>query len=218
VTSERQKAANRANACHSTGPTTPEGKAAVRFNAFRHGLLAQDVVLPGEDADAFEDLWNRVRAVCSPVGPIEEFLMDRVVNGMWRLQRLTRAETALLHSRVQGLKADQLATEVGSYEETIGGRFGLAPHITDKAAHTEASEALGRARYERDREEVLLGRAIDADAKAGDAFTKLARYERSLERSLLRALEELRQLQDRRRKRPSSPILDAVTVTAGDTE
>jgi hypothetical protein len=77
---------------------------------------------------------------------------------------------------------------------------------------------LGRARYERDREEVLLGRAIDADAKAGDTFTKLARYERSLERSLLRALEELRQLQDRRRKRPSSPILHAVTVTAGDTE
>jgi hypothetical protein len=45
MTSERQKAANRANALHSTGPKTEEGKAAVRFNAFRHGLLAQDVVL-----------------------------------------------------------------------------------------------------------------------------------------------------------------------------
>ena len=50
MTSERQKAANRANALHSTGPKTPEGKAAVRLNAFRHGLLARDVVLPGEDA------------------------------------------------------------------------------------------------------------------------------------------------------------------------
>ena len=52
MTSERQKAANQANALHSTGPKTPEGKAVVRFNAFRHGLLARDVVLPGEDADA----------------------------------------------------------------------------------------------------------------------------------------------------------------------
>ena len=55
------------------------------------------------------------------------------------------------------------------------------------------ARALGRARYERNRDEVLLGRAIDADAKEGDILGKLARYERSLERSLLRALDELRQ-------------------------
>jgi len=218
MTSERQKTANQANALHSTGPKTQEGKVAVRFNAFRHGLLAQDVVLPGEDADAFEDLWNQVRADRSPVGPIEEFLVDRVVNAMWRLQRLARAETALFHSRVQGLKADLLAIEVRSHEETFVDRLQLPTHITDKAAHTEAREALGRARYERNRDEVLLGRAIDADAKEGDAFAKLARYERSLERSLLRALDELRQLQDRRRNRPAPPISDAVTLTAGDTK
>jgi hypothetical protein len=58
VTSERQKAANQANARHSTGPKTRKGKAIVRFNAVRHGLLTRDVVLPGEDADSFEDLWN----------------------------------------------------------------------------------------------------------------------------------------------------------------
>src|SRR5262245_8915589 len=102
--SERKKAANQANAVRSTGPKTPEGKAAVRFNAFRHGLLARDVVLPGEDEEAFEDLRNQVWADRSPVGPIEEFLVDRIVNAMWRLQRLARTETALLHSLVQGLK------------------------------------------------------------------------------------------------------------------
>jgi hypothetical protein len=217
VTSERQKAANRANALHSTGPKTLEGKGAVRFNAFRHGLLAQDVVLPGENADAFEDLWNQVRADLSPVGPIEEFLVDRVINAMWRLQRLGRAETALFHSRVQGLKADRLAIEVRSYRDSFL-NLQFPSVITDEAAHAAASEALGRASYERDRDEVLLGRAIDADAKEGDAFTKLARYERSLERSLHRALDELRQRQDKRRNRPSSPISDAITLAAGDTQ
>src|SRR3974377_2347583 len=112
VTSERRKAANQANARRSTGPRTPEGKAVVRLNALRHGVLARDVVLPGEDADAFEDLWNQVRANFSPVGPIEEFLVDRVVNSMWRLRRLVRAETALFHWRVYGLKADRLAKQV----------------------------------------------------------------------------------------------------------
>ena len=140
MTSERQKAANQANALHSTGPKTQEGKAAVRFNAFRHGLLAQDVVLPGEDADAFEDLWNQVRADRSPVGPIEEFLVDHVVNAMWRLQRLARAETALFHSRVQGLKADRLAIEVRSYEKTLLDGASFPTVITDNAAHSEASE------------------------------------------------------------------------------
>ncbi len=173
MTSEQQKAANRENALHSTGPKTPEGKAVVRLNALRHGLLTRDVVLPGEDADAFEDLWNQVRAELSPVGPIEELLADRVVNAMWRLRRLARAETALFHSRVYGLKADRLTKEVLSFIQKL-------PYftvITDKAAHAEATEALKQAEYERDRDEVLLGRALDADAKEGDAFGKLIRYE-----------------------------------------
>jgi hypothetical protein len=217
VTSERQKAANQANARYSTGPKTPEGKAAVRLNAFRHGLLARDVVLPEEDSDAFEDLLNRVRAELSPMGPIEELLADRVVNTMWRLGRSARAETALVDWRVRQLQVSKLADQVGSHESTLAD-FRFLTHITDEAAHTEAKEALARAKHARDRDEVLLGRAFDVDAKESDALGKLARYERSLERSLFRTLDELRQLQDRRRNRSSPPILDAITLAAGDTE
>jgi len=217
MTSERRKAANQANARRSTGPQTPEGKAVIRLNALRHGLLARDVVLPGEDADAFEDLWNQVRADLSPMGPIEELLSERVVNAMWRLRRLARAETALLHWRVHWLRADRLAKQVRSYEETLLDRLSFPSDITDKASHTEATEALGQAEDERDRDEVLLGCALDADAKEGDAFGKLARYETSLERSLFRTLYELRQVQDERRNRRPSPILDAVALNAGGT-
>ena len=39
--SQRQIDANRRNAQHSTGPRTPEGRAAVGLNALRHGLSAQ---------------------------------------------------------------------------------------------------------------------------------------------------------------------------------
>jgi len=140
MTSKRQKAANQANALHSTGPRTQKGKAAVRFNPIRHGLLARDVVLPGEDADAFEDLWNQVRAKLSPEGPIEEFFVDRVVNAMWRLQRLARAETALFYARVQELAADLLSKEVRSYENSIGDLFPLSN------SHHRQSCACGSAR------------------------------------------------------------------------
>jgi hypothetical protein len=123
MTSEKRKAANRANARHSTGPKTPEGKRAVRLNGLQHGLLSQDVVLPGEDENAFELLRNEVHADFSPSGPVETFLADRVVNTLWRLRRLERAETALFHWRVYGLKAERLAAKVRAHEETncVGG-------------------------------------------------------------------------------------------------
>ena len=111
-------------------------------------------------------------------------------------------ETALFHRRVHGPKADRIAKRVRSYEETLLDRLSFPTDITDKASHGEATEALGHAEDERDRDEVLLGRALDADAKEGDAFGKLARYETSLERSLFRTLYELRQVQDERRNRP----------------
>jgi hypothetical protein len=215
MTSEKQRAANRANAQHSTGPKTPEGKAAVRLNACWHGLFARDNILPGEDPDAFDDLWNQIRANLLPEGPIEEFYVDRVVNAMWRLRRLEQAEIALLHSRVHGLMADRLAKRVDTLEHPFKADFTT---ILDKAAHSEASEALRRAEDERDRDEFLIGRVIDADAKEGDAFTKLARYERSLERSLHHALNEFHHLRDKRRDRPRPPILDAITLNTEGTE
>ena len=209
MTSERQKTANRSNALHSTGPKTPKGKAVVRLNALRHGLLARDALLPGEVADAFEGLWNQVRAELSPSGAIEEFLAERVVNAMWRLRRLARAETALFHWRVYELKANRLAEQARSYVEPLpaGPSFTI---ITDEASHTKAMEERAGAEYERDRDEVLVGCALDADAKEADAFGKLARYETSLERSLFRTLHELRQMQDRRNRSPY-PILNGAS-------
>jgi len=227
MTTERQKAANRANARRSTGPKTLKGKATVRLNAIRHGLLARDAVLPGEDSDAFEELWNEVWADLSPVGPIEKLLVDRAINAMWRLRRSARAETALLHWRVYCLKVMKLQQRVRSYETRPSRPLFFkgkpvfsdeGPLITDKASHSEATEALAEAESERDRDEVLLGCAFDADAKAADTFAKLARYETRHERSLFRTLNQLRQMQEKRRNRRSSSMSDAVTSGADDTQ
>jgi len=110
-----------------------------------------------------------------------------------------------------GVKAGRLAEQVRSCEETFADRISLPSQITDATLHAEATEALGAAKYERDRDELLLGRAFDADAREGDAFSKLIRYETGLERSLFRTLFEFR------RHRPPSPTLDAVTRNAEQT-
>jgi hypothetical protein len=83
---------------------------------------------------------------------------------MWRLGRLTQAETALFDWRVRILKVGQLADQVRAYDVP----YPTFPfRITDKAAHTEATEARAWATHGRD--QVLLGRALDTNAKEGDA-------------------------------------------------
>src|SRR5579863_5462974 len=44
--------ANRQNSLLSTGPKTPEGKAASSRNALKTGLTGRTVLLPGDDAEA----------------------------------------------------------------------------------------------------------------------------------------------------------------------
>jgi hypothetical protein len=54
MASDRQIAANRANARRSTGPKTNAGKALSRMNALRHGLTAHKLLVNGESPQDFE--------------------------------------------------------------------------------------------------------------------------------------------------------------------
>lgn len=56
MTSPKKSEANRKNARKSAGPRTSEGKAVVARNAIRHGLLSDETLMPGEEADIFESL------------------------------------------------------------------------------------------------------------------------------------------------------------------
>ena len=53
MASQKQIDANRINARKSTGPRSPEGKAASKRNRLTHGIRAEEHVLPGEDPAEF---------------------------------------------------------------------------------------------------------------------------------------------------------------------
>ena len=94
MSTDRQIEANRLNAQHSTGPSTPEGRAAVRLNGLKHGLCAETIVVPGEDPAAFEAMLEAYRAEYQPATPSAEFLVRQVAMADWRLLRLHRIEAS----------------------------------------------------------------------------------------------------------------------------
>src|SRR5215831_5608041 len=57
-----QIAACAANAQHSTGPRSPEGKAVSSRNALKLGLYSQSDILPGEDPAEFDQLLHDFEA------------------------------------------------------------------------------------------------------------------------------------------------------------
>ena len=93
MTTDRQLAANRQNAQHSTGPRTAEGKAASSRNNTRHGLRSTSPVLPRlESIEAWEQHRTSTIASLAPETAIEEALAERVALILWRLNRVVRYE------------------------------------------------------------------------------------------------------------------------------
>jgi len=149
MASDKQIRANRRNARKSTGPKTPEGKAAVSLNPLKHGLLSQQTLLPNEDEASLMQLSERLHSQLQPVGELESLLVERIVAAAWRLRRV-------------------LAVEAGIYEKE---------------------------RFSYTGEEDGFGIAFIRDANGANAFSKLSRYETTIERGLYKALHELQRLQ-----------------------
>jgi hypothetical protein len=86
---------NRQNAQSSTGPQTPQGKAASSMNAVKTGLTGRTVLLPSDDVAAFEShikaYWDEYR----PQGLRESELVQSLAETRWRLDRIVSLESAI---------------------------------------------------------------------------------------------------------------------------
>jgi hypothetical protein len=94
-TSESRLAANRANAQLSTGPRTSAGKAISCMNAVKTGLTGRTVLLPSDDADAYQQHLSAYENELQPVGLRERELVQSLADIQWRLQRIPGLEMAI---------------------------------------------------------------------------------------------------------------------------
>jgi hypothetical protein len=114
MTSDKQIRANRRNARKSAGPKTPHGKAAVRLNAIKHGLLSGQILLPNEDEASLMKLSEHLHSQLLPVGELESILVDRIVAATWRLRRVLAVEAGVYEEQRFGFMGD---------EHGLGGAF-----------------------------------------------------------------------------------------------
>lgn len=96
--SERKLSANRANAKHSTGPRSREGKARSSHNALRHGILAKaafNARIDGPSRRAeFDALVAGLAQEYQPQTMTEQMTVQQLAGCYWRLAKVWRFEQA----------------------------------------------------------------------------------------------------------------------------
>jgi hypothetical protein len=143
-TSEARILANKANAQHSTGPKTVEGKANSRCNAFKHGLTGEGVAMSIEDAAEVEQLFEEISSELKPSGPTGRVLVRRLATLAIRLDRCVAQETAAISDHVRQAKIDFIAPE-GMDDDTIEQLRAEAGH---RALFDPSKEATLARKYE----------------------------------------------------------------------
>jgi hypothetical protein len=105
-TSAAQIAANRANAQHSTGPTSPEGKATVSQNRRSHGLTGKFTLLPWEDRADHNALIDSVYSEYKPDSETEYRLADSLIQHYWLMQRALHLQEQILLEPAHAVDVD----------------------------------------------------------------------------------------------------------------
>jgi len=186
MTTEARISANRRNAQKSTGPKTTVGKAIVAQNAIKHGLLARQNVILGEDPEQFELHRRQVLGELAPTGVIASILAERIVGLAWRLRRAQR----LANEAFDYLLARELADSMG----------GLCDELSP-----EDEERLKR--NPRIDPRFAIGRVVERDCREERVMERLMMHEHRIEGSLYRTMKELQNLKGRPEDagRPSLP-------------
>ncbi len=93
--SEAQLGANRLNAQASTGPKTDAGRAVSSLNAVKTGLTGRIVLLPADDAAAYQNHLDRIYASHAPATDDEKQLVQLIADTEWRLLRIAPLEAGI---------------------------------------------------------------------------------------------------------------------------
>ena len=206
MSSEKQIMANRRNSLRSTGPKTARGKSKASRNALKHGIFSKWVLLSSESAREFNQLRKEVMKELAPEGALEALFADMIFSLFWRLHRVIRWRTELMESAIEVKRAeivercrrmqppDPSQERLTMQEKTDIVNKLLAEYwkTNPKAVVTELDVPL-----------------IKQVAKGEGSLEIMRRLEVQLQNSIYRAMEQLKDIQDARRRFPVLSLADA---------
>jgi hypothetical protein len=128
---EKQLAANRANAQRSTGPRSEEGRQRSSLNARRHNLTGQVSAMTDEDRIAHDTFSKALISAMAPEGALELQLAQRVATDSWRLNRASAIE-----DNIFALGLDRYADDTIDHPQ-IQAAFATARTFTAEAKSLE---------------------------------------------------------------------------------
>ncbi len=180
MATQAQITANRQNAQKSTGPRTAVGKEAVSYNAFKHGLFVDKSIVSDETQEEYDRRRDALLAHIQPVGEMECIVAERFVNLAWRLKRAERMQ----NQSIDYLGMDELIDfRIESFRKLYRKANGLSPD--DDSAITD--------------DHLLLARIATRDWSDARVLDKMMMYERRIESSMYRTMNELNKLQKARK-------------------
>jgi hypothetical protein len=174
MSTEAKRNANRANAQFSTGPRTEQGKAKSSLNAVKTGLTGRTVLLPTEDAQAFQQHIARYLAQYKPEGDQEKELTQSLADAQWRLNRIP-----VLEQGIYALGYREFASEFENEDPTL--RKALIETKTYLAYQRQLNnlsiqESRLRRRYDKDLAELTKLQQARATRKRSQLGTLVSLY------------------------------------------
>ncbi len=189
--SEKQHAANRANAAKSTGPRTPEGKARSAQNARAHGFTASTFgVVRLEDLHEIAHLRTDLIAVYQPVNSQELFALESMALAQQETLRAARLGSGIFTTCLDMALNHDGAPFTPMSPDLVG----------DLSLDIEITLAQNR--------NFALADGFHRLARKDNTFPLFLRYKAQTERLYRRAVEEFDRLKRLRPELPKEPILE----------
>ncbi len=163
-------AANRENAQLSTGPRTEEGKRHSSINAVKTALTGRTVLLPTDDAAAYQYHLEQYDRELKPMGVRECALVQSIADTEWRLMRIPQLEMAI-YARGRDEFAEKFAHEAPALQ---AGKVDLETFLAYEKQLRNLQLQEGRLRRQREKDLATLRtmqqeRAAEEKAQLADA-------------------------------------------------
>jgi hypothetical protein len=139
--SDKQHQANCKNAQHSTGPVTPEGKAAVRLNALIYGLRARTLIIPGENKEEYQQHYGTLVTELQPIDEVERMQVQQMAIAHWLLARIAYGESQVYQEDVPVERQLSLLRQVGTERTRLERSFYTALHELQRLQEKREAKA-----------------------------------------------------------------------------